>query len=122
MTITEAFLILIFVAVALYTAIASQLKQRAVSPTLRDAAYRWSSLATLGGVLVGHWFGPTQNPISHRVGSVLPVLIGVFLFDLYWIKFHDARRTWWKWPLFWFALGVVAGIFLWAQRAADAPF
>lgn len=111
MMITQAILAAAFLILLSWTAIAHRFGQRAISPTMRDLAWRWSTSALVAGVLIGHWYMPGLG-ISHRVGSVLPVIGLSFAFDLY-VK--PDGKPWWKFPGIWFAVGLAAGTILWGQ-------
>lgn len=116
MTITELLIGAVFLILLVWTAVASRFKQKTVSMAMRDIAWGWSTWAFVFGVLVGHWFLPILNPRHHAVGNVLPLILAVMLFDLYWRHKQGVRRVWFRYPGIWFALGVPAGALLWSQR------
>jgi hypothetical protein len=115
MTITQGVLLVTVVFLLVYTATAAQIKQRAISPTIRDLAWKWNSAAVFLGVMIGHWLFPGEHRLSHRVGSVLPVLGVVLVIDAVhaWRKWPE--RVWWRYPGIWAPVGIVAGSFLWGQ-------
>lgn len=123
MTITEGVILVTVVFLLVYTATAAQIKQRAISPTIRDLAWRWNAASVFLGIMIGHWLFPGSHAISHQVGSVIPVLVVTLAVDLYWARFVmvDSEwkagngRLWWRYPGLWAAVGIAAGSFLWGQ-------
>jgi hypothetical protein len=91
--------------------------------TMRDLGWKYTSFSVLMGILIGHWFFPSENPLYRRVGNVLPFLALFYLLDLAWAKWGTGRQ-WWRYPGIWFILGVIIGAKLWAQRLSGVslPF
>lgn len=116
MTTTEAIILACFLVLLVWTGIAFKFKQKTVSQTMRDLAWKYNVTSFTFGILIGHWYFPVLHPTHHAVGNVLPFMATVFAGDLLWMKFQASRRAWWRYPGIWFVLGVPAGFLLWSQR------
>lgn len=115
MTLTQVVILLTFALLCLYTGYAHTFGQRAISPTIRDMAWRFNTVPLVAGVLMGHWFMPNSIAFSHRVGGVLPIIIVVALLDISWNTAENGRRAAFRWPGIWVVVGIVSGALLWSQ-------
>ena len=117
MTLTAVVIVVPVVLWLVYTAIAKAVfGQKTISQAMRDAAWSFNSAPFAVGIVCGHWFAPLKHPEFHAVGNVMPLLAVMLAADFYLLIKKERSRSWTRYPLLWFALGVLAGTFLWSQR------
>lgn len=121
LTFSQWFVIAVFVAVIFYTAVAQKMGQPTVSMTLRDGGWRINTIPFIFGLLVGHWFFPRQSTWVSGWGYAIPALLALVIYDVLWNWKKGAERRWFRFPGWWFLLGLPVGIWLWAQRSGDSP-
>jgi len=120
MSLTGWIILVIFLSLLGYTAIAQKHGQPTISMQMRDWAWKWNSIAMLTGVLIGHWFVSIQNPLSHAFGFTMPFFAAYLVFDLVW-HYKDYSQNWYRWPIIPCLIGIVVGAAFWGQGSPWGP-
>lgn len=105
-----------------YDVIALKVGQPTESMVLRDWARSWTLLPFVAGFLLGHWFGPRQDPSFSAWAYALPIMALLLVGDVVWnVWFSSGEVPWWRYSL-WYALaGIPAGMYLWGQPGGWSP-
>ena len=124
MTLTHYIVLATFAAWIWYTSVSRQnFGAPTISQTLRNIAWTFSLFPFIWGMLISHWFAPRQSLPSSLWGwgVGLPLMAILLTYDLYWL-FSVKQRTWYRWPMWYFLLGLPVGYWFWPQRSLESPF
>lgn len=83
------------------------------SQVIRDWGQRWTYFPFVMGVLVSHWFINLDHPPQFGWMIVLPAIIALVVWDLFW-RTKPRERVWFRYPGLWLLIGEAAGL-LWSQ-------
>lgn len=112
MSIVQWVIVAIFIQILGLTIVAAINKEKTVSVTLTEWAWKYNSMAFFAGVLIGHWFFPGAPGITAWPWLLIPLgCLGAL--DV--IAYVYPVPKWIRYPGIWVALGVPSGAFIWAS-------
>lgn len=124
--ITKIVVVSVIVGLIGYDVICPSIGQPTESMVLRNWARDWSLLPFCAGILTAHWFAPQrQIDISGWMWNlpIMGILIGTDIgWNLWGNSIHtDLTYPWWRFPFWYFLMGLPCGYFLWDQAAGWSP-
>lgn len=113
MNFTQWFVVFVTAALLIFDGVNSLFGLPSESTVIRQWAWSLTLIPFSVGCIIGHWFFPGHGITNSAWGNCLPFMVLLLGFDLLWMKFGGGVHPWYRYPGWYFVLGVPVGMLVW---------